>query len=102
MGNRFGSGSGKDAMTIAGALLGGSIGNDLGKRPSHSYTTQKRRCETVNHYQEQEELVGYRVKYRYNGKTYWTRMASNPGRSLRVRVSVEPSVDSGYSFQNYD
>ncbi|MES9899443.1 MAG: glycine zipper 2TM domain-containing protein [Sedimenticola sp.] len=102
VGNRFGRGSGKDAMTVAGALLGGSIGNDLGKRPSRGYVTQERRCETVDHYQEQEELVGYRVKYSYNGKTYWTRMASNPGRSLKVRVSVEPSIDSSDSFQGYD
>ncbi len=102
MGNRFGKGSGKDAMTVAGALLGASIGNDLGKRPGRSYTTQKRRCETVNHYQERKELVGYRVKYRYNGKTYKTRMASDPGRNMRVRVSVEPSVGSDSYFQNYD
>lgn len=100
VGNRFGSGSGKDAMTVAGALLGASIGNDLGKKPSRGYSSQERRCETVNHYQEREELVGYQVKYRYNGKIYWTRMASDPGRNLRVRVSVEPTSDSGYSYRD--
>lgn len=101
VGNQFGKGSGKDAMTVAGALLGASVGNDLGKRPRRGYVTSERRCELVDNFSEHEELVGYRVKYRYNGKTFHTRTRHDPGRYLNVRVSVAPSGD-GYDFREYD
>lgn len=101
VGNQFGKGSGKDAMTVAGALLGASVGNDLGKRPSRGYVTSERRCELVDNFREHDELVGYRVKYRYNGKIFHTRTAQDPGRYLNVRVSVAPT-DDGYDFREYD
>ncbi|MCW8906457.1 MAG: glycine zipper 2TM domain-containing protein [Sedimenticola sp.] len=101
VGNQFGKGSGKDAMTVAGALLGASVGNDLGKRPERGYVTSERRCELVDNFSEHEELVGYRVKYRYNGKLFHTRTRHDPGRYLNVRVSVAPSGD-GYDFREYD
>lgn len=101
VGNQFGKGSGKDAMTVAGALLGGSVGNDLGKRPGRSYVTSERRCEQVDNFRAHEELVGYRVKYRYNGKIFHTRTPYDPGRYLDVRVSVTPSDDS-HDYRGYD
>ena len=92
VGNQFGGGKGKDAMTVAGMLLGGSIGNDMREQPrrAHSYTTTEKRCETVNNYEERNELVGYNVKYKYNGKNYWTRMSHDPGEYIKVNVSVDP------------
>ncbi len=96
VGNQFGRGSGKTAMTVAGTLLGASIANDLDRahyddddyRPVH-----RRRCETVNRYESREEIVGYRVKYRYKGRTYHTRLDHDPGDTLRVRVTVRPIDD---------
>lgn len=104
VGNQFGKGNGKDAATVAGAILGGSIGNDLGKRDySRSYVTTERRCETVNNYREKQELVGYRVKYRYNGKSFWTRTDRHPGDYLTLNVSLAPTGygNSGYRFEDY-
>jgi len=101
VGNQFGKGSGKDAMTVAGALLGASVGNDLGKRPGRAYVSSERRCELVDNFREHEELVGYRVKYRYNGKIFHTRTPYDPGRYLDVRVSVAPS-DERYDYREYD
>ena len=89
IGNQFGSGDGRMLMTVAGTLLGGSIGNDL-SRDSYRVHEAVPRCEQVTHYREREELVGYRVKYRYNGKNYWTRTHHHPGEYLQVRVSVSP------------
>lgn len=96
VGNQFGKGNGKKAMTVAGALLGGSIGNDMGRRPSRSYVSTERRCELIDNYSEHEELVGYRVKYKYNGKMFWTRTDSDPGRYIQVHVSVAPTVGRKY------
>lgn len=95
VGNQFGKGSGKDAMTVAGAILGASIGNDLGGRGGRgrAYTTTERRCERVDDYRSRQELVGYRVKYKYNGKVFWTEMDHHPGETVRVRVSVDPARD---------
>ena len=90
VGNQFGSGRGKDVMTAAGAVLGASIGRDIAHGAGPGYVTVERRCETVDHYESRDELVGYRVKYRYKGDTYWTRTNHHPGDRIRVKVNVEP------------
>jgi uncharacterized protein YcfJ len=103
VGNQFGKGSGKDAMTAAGVLLGGSIGNDMGRqRHGRGYTTLEQRCETINNFTEKQELVGYRVKYRYDGKVYWTRTDVHPGRYINLKVSVAPTTGPGYNFLEDD
>ena len=93
VGNQFGRGRGKTALTIAGALLGASIGND--HNTSH-YRGRRgvehvQRCETVDRYEQQQQLAGYRVKYRYEGQTYYTETAEHPGKHIPVRVSVSPA-----------
>ncbi len=92
VGNQFGRGSGKTALTVAGGLLGASIANDLRHdgtladyRPRH-----RRRCESFDRVSEREEIVGYRVKYRYKGRIFHTRMDHDPGDRIRVRVTVRP------------
>ena len=91
VGNQFGNKSGKTALTVAGSLLGASIGRDLRSdhQPGYSYRTETH-CETVDRYETREEIVGYRVKYRYKGRVYHTRMDHDPGDTLRVGVSVKP------------
>lgn len=86
----------KQVGTVIGALLGGSIGADIAwqNRYRHgpvSYRTEQV-CTVVNEFQEEERLAGYRVRYRYAGKTYTTRMNRDPGDRLRVRVRVTPAA----------
>ncbi len=90
-GNQFGSGKGKD-VTVAGMLLGGSIGNDYRWKYSApaSFVTTEKRFETVDNYRETTERVGYNVKYHYRGQSYWTRMSRDPGKFIEVNVSVKP------------
>ena len=92
VGNRFGSGDGKTAMTVAGSLLGASIGNDIYQDDHYAGRRHRveRRCETVDHYETREEVVGYRVKYKYKGRVYRTRMDHRPGDTIRVKVNVRP------------
>ena len=91
VGNQFGGGRGKDVMTVAGAILGGSIGNDIRhSQPVAGSVTMERQCETLDNYHEVNERVGYNVKYRYNGNDFWTRTTSDPGEYIRVSVSVSP------------
>lgn len=95
VGNQFGDGSGKDAMTIAGAALGASIANDQeklnrGAPAGGGHYKEVEQCETVYETEEKRERAGYRVSYRYNGHNFTTKMKSRPGDSLRVRVTVTP------------
>ncbi len=91
IGNQFGRGHGRDALTVAGTLLGGAIGNDIGRsNAGPGYETVERRCRMENRYTNRQEVVGYRVKYRYNGKTHWTRTQQRPGKYIHVNVKVRP------------
>lgn len=91
VGNQFGQGRGKTVMTVAGSVLGASVGNEITRANHSDYDdSPSYECETVDHYEEQQEIVGYRVKYRYKGRTYRTRTKSHPGKRLPVRVDVRP------------
>ncbi len=92
VGNQFGRGSGKTAMTVAGSLLGASIARDLSRseQPVDYRPRQRRRCEVTERVEEHEEIVAYRVKYRYRGHVFHTRMNHHPGKHIQVRVAVQP------------
>lgn len=83
----------KQVGAVAGALLGASIGNDISRRnaPRHGgYSEQVEKCRTVQETIEEERVVGYDVSYRYQGKTYRTRTHSDPGNSIKLKLSVTP------------
>ncbi|MET0378604.1 MAG: glycine zipper 2TM domain-containing protein [Spongiibacteraceae bacterium] len=87
--------SNKKVGTVVGAALGGSIGRDIGYRNSGGYQQVSYRdeeiCRTVAHSSYREEVVGYRVSYRYHGRDYTTEMPYDPGARIPVRVDVEPA-----------
>ncbi len=75
----------------AGALLGASIGTDVAHRQSaQAYYTTERRCGVDYELRDSERVVGYRVGYRYMDNTYYTRTATPPGNTIRLRVDVSP------------
>jgi uncharacterized protein YcfJ len=91
LGNYLASGRGRTAMTVAGTLLGASVGHSLSAASYRPPTVANvRRCKTVNRYEQRQHLVGYRVDYRYEGQTFSTRTRGHPGRFIRVRVNVDP------------
>ncbi|MHA7880812.1 MAG: glycine zipper 2TM domain-containing protein [Saccharospirillum sp.] len=75
---------------IAGGIIGGAIGHELGGRGETivHYRTE-RECE-VEYRHRQRELVGYEVRYRYNGREFMTFMDRHPGRYVRLEVEVTP------------
>lgn len=93
VGNEFGKGRGRDLATVAGAVLGGSIGRDVQAQHSRnsSRVVYEQRCETVDRYHTEERLEGYDVTYRYNGQVYSTFTSHDPGSTIRVSVSVVPA-----------
>jgi uncharacterized protein YcfJ len=93
IGSKLGRGWGNAPLAVAGALVGASIGERL-STPAYAYgpTTWSnvQRCRTVNQYEQRQQVVGYRVDYRYEGQTFTTRTQRHPGRYIRVRVDVDP------------
>lgn len=99
IGHQFGSGSGRDAMTAVGALVGASMGAQAAHNQAYgpsrvAYEERPvtvERCQNTTSYREEERIEGYRVTYVYADREYVTTMASHPGTSIPVRVSVVPS-----------
>jgi len=93
LGNQVGKGDGRKAATIAGAVIGGAVGReaDANDNPSRSYRGTETRCRVVNSGYDERRIVGYDVEYRYRGEVFFSRLGYDPGEKLRVRVSVEPA-----------
>jgi len=91
-GHQVGKGHGKAAATIVGTMLGSKIGRDMAANRSSrtdTYVDTETVCRTVNRYEEEQRLQGYRVGYRYHGHEYDTFMKRHPGKKLKVRVKLD-------------
>jgi uncharacterized protein YcfJ len=91
LGNQVGKGDGRKAATIAGALIGGAIGNDQARRDDRYYTDTQTRCRTVSERYSERRITGYDVQYRYRGDVYMSHLDYDPGERMRVRISVMPA-----------
>lgn len=92
IGNNIAKGDDRESARVAGALIGGAIGRDIGHRNAHKrkVVSHERRCEIEHVTHEEERISGYRVTYRHDGRTFVTRTRTDPGETLRLRVSVAP------------
>lgn len=107
VGHQFGrSSGGRDVGTGVGIVAGGLIGNQIENSPSANAgpayingparvdyipeTRNVQRCATV--YDNRDEVTGYNVAYRYQGRDYTTRMAFDPGATMRVQVNLTPDT----------
>jgi uncharacterized protein YcfJ len=103
IGHQFGgSTAGRDHGTAAGAVIGGLIGNQAERNADEGYSQASRevyvdrvpvtrdveRCRTVA--DTREQIVGYDVRYEYNGREFRTRMPYDPGNQIAVNVEVRP------------
>ncbi|RTE67143.1 glycine zipper 2TM domain-containing protein [Amphritea opalescens] len=94
IGNGLGHGQdNKKVGAVVGAVLGASIGNDVThnrQRPNNVGYRTETRCSVQHDVEYYERVTGYNVTYRYNGRTYHTRMDHHPGKQIPVRVDVTP------------
>lgn len=93
IGNQVGKGHGREAATAVGAVVGALTGDNLDNRGRTGGYVEEvpreiKRCRTVE--DVQTRLMGYRVSYEYRGQQYTTFMDEQPGKTIPVRVSVEP------------
>ena len=75
------------AFAVVGSQRNAYRGDDRGRRERVVYEP---RCRTVDSSRYEQRIEGYDVTYRYNGQTYTTQMAYDPGTRLPVRVDVSP------------
>lgn len=93
IGRNASKGRNRAAATAAGAVLGAVIGRDISRAhrgPPRRVISTERRCEVERNVREEERIEGYRVFYRYAGKTFETRTNRDPGETIRVRVQLAP------------
>jgi uncharacterized protein YcfJ len=65
IGNQFGGGSGKDAATVLGAILGADVATNNGRQVVTGYRYE-RQCETQYVTNVQQSISGWTVYYRWN------------------------------------
>ncbi|MDQ3027095.1 MAG: glycine zipper 2TM domain-containing protein [Pseudomonadota bacterium] len=86
LGHQVDSGGG----TAVGAILGGILGHHLERRNDSNDAQNDldfSRCRVVSD-GGSSNIVGYDVRYEYNGREYVTRMDREPGRRLRLGEEV--------------
>ena len=85
LGSTIGGGTGRTVATVAGAAGGAYVGNQVQKnmQQKNVVTTTEHRCKTVN--DTTQNLVGYDVTYRLEGKEGVVRTSFKPGATLPVK-----------------
>jgi len=93
IGSTVGKGNGKVAAAAVGAATGAVVGdrwNDRGVY-TESRPTQVERC-TI-HDNIRQVVIGYDVRYRFNGREFTTRLPYDPGEFLKLNVSYSIAQD---------
>jgi uncharacterized protein YcfJ len=85
LGSTIGAGAGRTVATVAGAAGGAFAGNQVQKnmQEKNVVTRTERRCKTVN--DTTQQLIGYDVTYRLDGKERVVRTSFKPGATLPVK-----------------
>ena len=95
IGNQFGSGNGRRAMTVVGAILGASIAASGQDRPRHeTHDRRARVCETTYEREAYSVVEGYDVTYRYMGREFEKTTQEHPGQRIKLYVTVDPVEDT--------
>jgi len=85
LGSTVGKGNGRIAAAAVGAATGAVIGDRIDTRYDDR-PRQVERCQTTDTHRQ--VISGYNVRYHYQGQDYHTRLPYEPGRYLKLRVSV--------------
>lgn len=87
IGNQFGSGSGKDAMTALGIIIGASEGSRSTREVITGYRLE-RQCDQVAREVLEPVISHYRIRYEYNGFEYHQETTQHYTLGQRVQVST--------------
>lgn len=89
IGNQFGNGSGKDAMTVLGAIVGADAANKNGGQQVVGFRTE-RQCNVVYVNERRREIKNYNITFDYNGAIgqATTNRSYNVGDRVRVSLTL--------------
>ena len=90
IGRQFGSGNDRDALTVLGAVAGGTVAHQRAIRNGAGATRDVtvQRCEMVNDRVTEQVADGYLVTYRLEGQRYTMRTDRHPGDW--VQIAAQP------------
>jgi len=90
IGNQFGEGDGKDAMTLAGIFLGASIANDAEKANSTGQVVVSQEvCENKVRQKIEKRLSHYKINVEYEGRDLSFTSKKRPYDDvIKVKVTV--------------
>ena len=92
LGNELGHRKSNKRVGVAvGAALGASLGNDIARnRSTGGHYELRERCAVSHREAWRDEVVGYDVRYRFQGEIYETRLPYNPGKEIEIEVNHRP------------
>ena len=89
LGNQFGNASGKDAMTVLGAIIGAESASKSQRQVVTGYRMEKQ-CENVRVQQRVSEVSKYLVEYEFGGNKYKqeTTTLYRVGQNVNITVKL--------------
>ncbi len=87
LGHQVGGGSGKDIATAGGLVAGAAIGANVNREGQQASTQDVRRCENVP---SQARPEYWDVSYNFRGQEHRIQMTSPPGNTVTVNEQGEP------------
>lgn len=93
VGRQLGDGSGRDALTVLGALAGSAVANERARRRSTGalVAVPVERCATTVDRVSERRVDGYWVTYRHRGRLHRIRTSEHPGDRIRLQVTARPA-----------
>lgn len=101
LGNQLGhQKSNKRVGAVAGSILGAAIGHDIGNGTNRGYSDHRTKtlCHDEYNIRLEEQIIGYRVQYRYKGNTYYTQTQNHPGKKIKLQLRFDTTDQ--YAFNH--
>jgi uncharacterized protein YcfJ len=89
LGHQIGGGHGRDAATVGGAVAGGAIGANAGRDGDEVYGRDVQQCATSS---RNERPDYWDVTYSFRGQEHRVQTASPPGPTITVNADGEPRI----------
>lgn len=90
LGHQIGRGSGRGAATAVGVVGGAVVGDQVANQNRQTVVGEQavQECRTVD--VVESRATAYEVTYTYRGQTFVSVLPYSPGKTIPVRVSVNP------------
>lgn len=87
LGHQVGGGSGKDIATVGGVVAGAALGSQVGRYGQQPATQDVQRCENLP---GGAQPAYWDVSYEFRGREHRVQMAYAPGNTIKVNDQGEP------------